>query len=226
MTFSIAVCDRETKQVGAAVTTSSIAVGSRCPWVRSGVGAVVTQNITDPGLGKAILDRIATGTSPKDSIEDVVRSSSFIEYRQLIVVNIVGCVSHYTGRKILGTNAVAIGDGCIAAGNLLASQDVPVAMVEAFESRDKENHLAESLVQSLEAGIRAGGEEGPVHSAALLVASRFSWPEVDLRVDWSESDAVDHLRSLWNSYSLELDDYLLRAVSPKEAPSYGVPGDL
>ncbi|MGY9013257.1 MAG: DUF1028 domain-containing protein, partial [Rhodobacterales bacterium] len=35
---------------GVAITTSSICVGSRCPHVRAGVGAVATQNITDPHL--------------------------------------------------------------------------------------------------------------------------------------------------------------------------------
>ena len=48
MTFSITAVDPETGHVGVAITTSSIAVGSRCPWVRAGVGAVATQNITDP----------------------------------------------------------------------------------------------------------------------------------------------------------------------------------
>ena len=56
MTFSISgFCDK-TGMVGVAITTSSICVASRCPWVRSGVGAATTQNITDPSLGNLMLD--------------------------------------------------------------------------------------------------------------------------------------------------------------------------
>ncbi|MCY3725727.1 MAG: DUF1028 domain-containing protein, partial [Rhodobacteraceae bacterium] len=48
MTFSIAGYCSKTNQLGIAITTSSIAVGSRCPWARAGVGAVSSQNITLP----------------------------------------------------------------------------------------------------------------------------------------------------------------------------------
>ncbi|MFL6667658.1 MAG: DUF1028 domain-containing protein, partial [Burkholderia ambifaria] len=58
MTFSIAGRCPETGQLGIAISSSSIAVGARCPWVRAGVGAVATQNITLPALGPQILDLI------------------------------------------------------------------------------------------------------------------------------------------------------------------------
>ena len=51
MTFSISGFCQKTSMVGVAITTSSICVASRCPWVRAGVGAAATQNVTDPSLG-------------------------------------------------------------------------------------------------------------------------------------------------------------------------------
>ena len=51
MTFSIVGMCQHTGMFGAAVTTSSIGVGSRCPFARAGVGAVLTQHRTDPRLG-------------------------------------------------------------------------------------------------------------------------------------------------------------------------------
>ena len=51
MTFSLVGRCAETGMFGVAITTSSIAVASRCPWARAGVGAVSTQNVTDPRLG-------------------------------------------------------------------------------------------------------------------------------------------------------------------------------
>jgi len=78
----------------------------------------------------------------------------------------------------------------------------------------------------LEAGIAAGGEEGPVHSAALIVADRMPFPLVDLRVDWDDEDPVKKLRRLWTDYEPQMLDYLNRAINPSVAPSYGVAGDL
>ncbi len=226
MTFSIVACDKNAHRVGIAITTSSIAVGSRCPWVRAGVGAVATQNITDPSLGNAILDAIGEGKTPAAAIDELAQSKQYIQYRQIVAIDAAGNIGHLTGSLTLGTHAVAVGDCCAAGGNLLANTDVPSAMVRAFESRSKNQHLAESLLGALEAGIAAGGEQGDVHSAALLVASRYSWPEVDLRVDWHDADAVGALRKLWEDFNPQMRDYLLRALSPEDAPSYGVPGDL
>jgi len=43
MTFSIVGRCEKTGQLGIAISSSSIAVGARCPWMRAGVGAVATQ---------------------------------------------------------------------------------------------------------------------------------------------------------------------------------------
>ena len=63
MTFSIVGLCEKTKMSGVAITTSSIAVGSRCPWVRSNVGAVTTQNVTDPSIGNDVLNFMEDGYS-------------------------------------------------------------------------------------------------------------------------------------------------------------------
>jgi uncharacterized Ntn-hydrolase superfamily protein len=115
------------------------------------------------------------------------------------------------------------GAGCAAAGNLLADRAVADALVEAFEA-DPSVPLAERLVRALEAGLAAGGEEGPVHSAGLLVAGEVEWPVVDLRSDWSETPIAD-VRAAWEVYAPQVDDYVQRALDPSAAPAYGVPGD-
>ena len=226
MTFSITAYDPASGAVGIAITTSSIAVGSRCPWVRAAVGAVATQNITDPTLGPKILDCMGSGLDAQQSLDQVVSSASYINYRQLTVVDVRGNAAHYTGEHILGCHAVASGPGCVAAGNLLANESIPSAMVDSFLNRQPDGHLAETLLNALSAGLDAGGELGTVHSGALLVATKCEWPEVNLRVDWHDSDPVGELSRLWDAYKLECDDYVLRAVQPDAAPSFGVPGDL
>ena len=64
MTFSIAGRCARTGMLGVAVSSSSPAVAARCAHVRAGVGAVASQNVTDPRLGPRILDGLADGRAP------------------------------------------------------------------------------------------------------------------------------------------------------------------
>lgn len=210
--------------LGVAITTSSICVGARCPHARAGVGAISTQNITDPALAPALLDRLESGMSADQAIGDLMQNMENQEYRQLIAIDNTGNSACYTGEKILGIHAESMGIHCFAAGNLLANNMVPQAMTGMFESLP-EVHLGERLMKSLEAGLDKGGELGDVHSAALLLVDRQSFPLVDLRVDWVDVGAVSNLRSLWHAYQPQMQDYLTRALNPADAPSYGVPGD-
>jgi uncharacterized Ntn-hydrolase superfamily protein len=224
MTFSIVGHCARTGMAGVAITTSSIAVGSRCPHVRAGAGAVTTQNVTDPSIGPEVLALMADGMAAPQAVARVMEGRAHAEYRQVAAVDLSGRVAHVTGSEILGTYAVASGAGCVAAGNLLATTGVPAAMIASFKAGGT-THLAERLLAALEAGIAAGGEEGPTHSAALLVAHEQSWPLVDLRVDWTEDCPGRALRALWRDYEPQMNDYSLRALNPAAAPSYGVPGD-
>ena len=78
----------------------------------------------------------------------------------------------------------------------------------------------------MHAGLKAGGEEGPVHSAGLLIVDKVSWPIAELRCDWTENCPITEITTAWEIYKPQLDDYVRRALNPSEAPSYGVPGDL
>jgi uncharacterized Ntn-hydrolase superfamily protein len=224
MTFSIVGRCARSGMLGVAITTSSIAVGARCPHVRAATGAVATQNITDPALGPLVLDHIAAGADAATAITRALSERPHPAFRQLAVVDREGRSAHFTGERILGCHAVASGPGFVAAGNLLASQAVPKAMAEAFVA-GAADHLGERLLKALEAGLAAGGEEGPVHSAALIVADVQPFPLVDLRVDWDDAAPVAALRRLWADYRPQMEAYLMRAIDPTRAPSYGVAGD-
>jgi uncharacterized Ntn-hydrolase superfamily protein len=224
MTFSIAGRCARTGNFGVAITTSSIAVGARCPHARSGVGAVATQNITDPDLGPLLLDKMAMGFSASAAIIAVTTDRPHIDYRQLTAVDRNGHTASWTGKHILGTHAVSETVDCVAAGNLLKSAELPAIMTRRFAAMANEN-LAERLLCSLEAGLASGGEEGDVHSAALLVCHGQNFPLVNLRVDWHDTDPIGALRQLWTAYKPQMAAYLQRAIDPTQAPSYGVPGD-
>ena len=225
MTFSVLGWCPVTNQFGVAVTTSSIAVGARCPHARAGVGAVSTQNITDPRLAPAILDIMARGASPDEAIGAIVDGCPHADYRQLAVIGADGQSAVHSGAKTLGTHATAARARCVAAGNLLSGEHVMDAIADGFMA-NKDTYLADHLIAGLEAGLQAGGEEGPVHSAALLVVEQHDFPLIDLRVDWSDGDPVQELARLWADYTPHMRDYETRALNPSAAPSYGVPGDL
>lgn len=223
MTFSIAARCARTGRFGVAISSSSPAVAARCAHVRAGVGAVCSQNVTDPRLGPAALDLMALGASAPGAVEALAGSRSHMAFRQVTVVDRQGRVAVFSGDKALGTVAVAEGRDCVAAGNLLASDRVPAAMVAAFETTNGD--LGDRLIAALSAGLKEGGEAGPVHSAGLLMAGEEAWPVADLRVDWDETRPIEALADLWLLWKPQMEAYVQRALMPEEAPSFGVPGD-
>lgn len=223
MTFSLAGRCARTGRLGVAVASSSPAVAARCAWARARTGAVSTQNVTDPSLGPLVLGRIAAGQQAADALDDVLAAAPHAEFRQLAVIDAAGRTASYSGARTLGTHGSRAGQDCLAAGNLLAGDGVPAAMVLAFERR-AEDHLAGRLLAALRAGLAAGGEQGPVRSCGLLVVDEVSWPVTDLRVDWHD-DPVGEMARLLAIWLPQEADYVQRAVDPAAAPRYGVPGD-
>lgn len=225
MTFSISGRCARTGMFGIAVSSSSPCVAARCAHARAGVGVVATQNITDPRLGPKGLDLMAEGLSAPQAIERLKAEAPHLEFRQLAMVDSQGRTASFSGSHTLGTHRVVEGAGVVAAGNLLSSPEVPLAMVAAFEA-GVELALGDRLIGAMRAAVKAGGEEGPVHSIGMLLVREVAWPVADLRIDWSDGDPIEDLDRLWQRWKGEMEAYVCRALDPSQAPSYGVPGDL
>ena len=224
MTFSISARCADSGMFGIAVSSSSPCVAARCAHVRAGAGAVATQNITDPRLGPRGLNLMASGLSADEALNKLKSDAPHLEYRQLSLVDAGGGTAAFSGAHTLGTHGVASGNAVVAAGNLLASREVPEAMITAF-SATAGKPLGDRLVCAMRAAMNAGGEEGPVHSSGMLLAHEVDWPVADLRIDWTEGDPVEELAKLWERWQVQLQDYVSRALNPSAAPSYGVAGD-
>ena len=223
MTFSLVARCAETGMFGVAISSSSPAVAARCSYARAGVGAVASQNITDPTLGPLALDLMQAGATAAQAIARIKAESAFIDYRQVLVIDAAGGTAIHSGPNALGIWAEAQGRDVASGGNLLANSGVPQAIVAGFESSS--GHLGDRLIAALRAGVAAGGEAGPVHSAGLRLVDKVSWPVADLRCDWTEDCPIEALASLWDIYKPQLAAYVQRALDPRAAPSYGVPGD-
>ena len=132
VTFSLVGRCARTGMLGTVVASSSPAVAARCAWARASVGAVATQNVTDPSLGPRVLGLLASGRSAASALDEVMATAPHAEYRQLAVIDAQGRTASYSGARTLGRHGSSSGNDCLAAGNLLASGEVTAAMVQAF----------------------------------------------------------------------------------------------
>lgn len=222
MTLSLVARDRD-GSFGIVIASSSPAVASRCAHLRTDVGAVASQNVTNPALGSAALDALASGADAEEAIRAALATDAFPSYRQLTAVDREGRVAVVSGERALGIRGEAIGEGCVAAGNLLAGDEVLPALVGGYESAT--GAFEQRLLAGLESAHARGGEAGPLRSAGLaVVGEHVPWRITDLRVD-DHDDPVGELARLVGLWLPQKADYLTRALRPDDAPSYGVPGD-
>jgi uncharacterized Ntn-hydrolase superfamily protein len=153
----------------------------------------------------------------------VVAGAPHVEFRQLTMIDASGRTAWFSGAHVLGRHAGASGTDVVSAGNLLANDAVPAAIVARFAAGDSED-LGPRVLAAMQAGLDAGGEAGPIHSAGILIVDKVAWPVADLRVDWSDAPLADLMR-LWTVWEPQMEAYVTRALNPSGAPSYGVPGE-
>jgi uncharacterized Ntn-hydrolase superfamily protein len=222
MTFSMVARDAATGAFGAVICSSSPAVAARCVHLADGAGAVLSQNITDPRLGPKLIDLLKAGVDAATAVATVVANEPFTEFRQVVALDTEGRTAIHSGSDALGVIGEFALDGAAAAGNLLATPDVPKRLVEAWLAAH--GPVETRLLAALAAAVEEGGEAGPVHSAGLSVINGSGWRVTDLRVDWSDDPLAD-LTALVDVWLPQRDDYVTRALNPTAAPPYGVLGD-
>src|SRR5437763_1136253 len=169
MTFSMAGRCARTGMLGAIVTTSSIAVGSRCPHAAAGVGAALTQHTTDPRLGPMMLDHLRRGYTVQQAIDAAVGVTPHSDWRQLALIDSAGRTASFTGASVKLERAEAHGRDCVAIANIVRSAKIPAEMVKAFEAHP-EAPLALRLIEALEVGEATGSEYKPLLAAGLVIA--------------------------------------------------------
>ena len=187
VTFSLVGRCARTGMLGVVVVVVSPAVAARCAHVRAGVGAAASQNVTDPRLGPRMLD----------GWPRAARRPTLSRHRSRRAAHRVPAADRGRRRRphgaatrasrTLGTHgAVAGRRTASAAGNLLASDDVPAAMVEAF-GRDPPGAPRRSAgARRWRPGSRPAARRGRCARRAWWSAARVAWPIADLRVDWHD----------------------------------------
>ena len=194
MTWSIVAHEPATGAFAVAVTTCSFAVGANCPYVRSGVGAVSTQSLTNRYLGPAVLDAMERGLAPAEAIEVALAPDEGRHLRQVHAVDRLGRTAAWTGRHCVTWCGERTADHVSVAGNMLAGPEVVGATFDTFRAR-ADLELPERLMAALEAGEASGGDRRGRQSAAMLLTTTEDFPDLDIRVD-DHTDPLPELRRL------------------------------
>jgi uncharacterized Ntn-hydrolase superfamily protein len=203
MTFSIVGFDPKTKELGIAVQSKFLGVGSVVPWAKAGVGAVATQSYANTTYGPKGLELMEGGKNAQETLDALTSEDEQAEFRQAGIVDAQGNAATFTGEKCYDWAGGVTGQYFAAQGNILVSEETVQAMAKTFEST--EGTLAERLLKALDAGQDAGGDSRGMQSAALLVVKEkggyagYNDRFVDLRVD----EHPDPIKELIRIYELQ-----------------------
>ena len=182
MTWSIIARDGRSGRFGIAVATRFFAVGALVPHVKSGVGAIATQALTNPFYGVDGLRLLEAGKTAPDVVSGLTAADAGRDHRQLHVMDAQGRIAAHTGKECVDWCGQVAVDHVSVAGNMLAGARVIEDTIAAYE-KNAALAFPRRLVAALRAGEAAGGDRRGKQSAALLICGEEEWPDLDLRVD-------------------------------------------
>jgi uncharacterized Ntn-hydrolase superfamily protein len=130
------------------------------------------------------------------------------------MIDASGRIAQYTGIGCVPWCGHVGAGNVSVAGNMLAGEATVRATLEAYLSAT--GSMAERLLTAMEAGEKAGGDKRGKQSAALKIASRDPYPDLDIRAD----DHPDPLRELRRLHRVSLERF---AVFRRFLPGPGNP---
>jgi uncharacterized Ntn-hydrolase superfamily protein len=216
MTFSIVAHCPRTGMLGVAVATAVPAVGSMCPYVKTGVGAVSTQSWVNPYLAFDALNLMEQGKSAPEALKIVMAADEGREVRQIGVIDAQGRSAAWSGKNCTDWFGQIVEPHFAVQGNMLVSAPTIADMASVFRSSEGLD-LAERLMLAMEAGESAGGDKRGRQSASLKVHHIEDYALFDLRVD-EHAHPVGELRRVLTIAKLQLLPFV------KGMPTRGNPG--
>ena len=188
-TFSIIGRDPTTGQLGMAVHSKTIAVGSRTRGGKGGLAVFAHQSASNPMYSTIGIELLEAGFTPQQALDMMLRSDEGRNSRQVAILDAQGRTAAWTSPTITDWKGHKCGVNYCAQGNTLTGPEVVDAMARSFESSSPASApLAERLLDALEAGQAQGGDKRGVQSASLMILKPlaiqgFGDRELDLRVD-------------------------------------------
>jgi uncharacterized Ntn-hydrolase superfamily protein len=222
MTYSIVALDAATGELGVAVQSRWLAVGSGVPWVRPGIGAIATQSFVDVRYGALGIERLEAGRTPEETLAELLAADRDPGVRQVGIVDATGRVAAHTGDDCVAAAGHVLGNGVSVQANMMERATVWPAMLAVFEAAVGD--LADRLVAALRAGEAEGGDVRGRQSAAILVAPGTAgakpWDaRFDVRVDDARSplDELERILTLNRAYEALDDSFEALAVGERTA---------
>ncbi len=205
MTFSIVARDPTTGDLGVAVASKFLAVGSVVPWAQAGIGAIATQAWANVSYGPDGLAALTRGDDAVTVAAALTGADDAASERQLGIVDARGRSATHTGTGCLTWAGGRTAEGVAVQGNILVGPGVVDDALAAFQAA--QGPLPDRLLAALAAGDQAGGDARGRQSAALLVVragggysgGNDRW--IDLRVD-DHPTPIPELRRLLGVWRL------------------------
>lgn len=220
-TYSIVGRDPLTGEVGVAVQSKFLSVGSVVPWCAADAGAIATQAWANTSFGPSGLAYLRQGLSARETLDRLTAADEGREHRQVGIVDRNGGSATYSGQSCMHWAGGLNGENYAAQGNILVDARTVRAMVDSFLRADGD--LAHRLSEALDAGQAAGGDSRGRQSAALYIArERGGYMEmsdryIDLRVD-DHTDPTKELKRLLGLWRLYFEKPAPESLLPLEGP--------
>jgi uncharacterized Ntn-hydrolase superfamily protein len=185
MTYSIVARDASSGRFGVAIQTCWPFVGAGCPWVESGVGAVVTQSFTEEAHGPNGLALLRTGVGAAEALDRLIETDPGRAVRQVGIVDRAAGAASWTGDRCVEAAGHVTGDGVAIQANMMERPTVWPAMLAAWGAPALT--FVERLLAALRAAEREGGDIRGRQAAVLVVSGKPDEPpwkrQFDVRVD-------------------------------------------
>jgi len=218
MTWSIIARDAASGAFGVAIATRFFAVGALCPHAESGIGALSTQALVNPHYGAQGLKLLREGLPAETVVRRLVAPDEGRDQRQLHVIDAAGHIGQHTGKSCIDWCGAIAEDGFSVAGNMLTGARVIEDTAKAYEGQ-KALPFAERLLAALDAGQTAGGDKRGKQSAALLIHSTETYPQLSLRVD-DHAEPLAELRRLYEKAHERFIPFM--RCGPSKARPWGI----
>ncbi|MEX5303394.1 DUF1028 domain-containing protein [Kocuria sabuli] len=202
MTYTVIARSADSRLLGAATASCSLAVGNAVPALVPTAGVVASQAWTNRRLRFEMLRTLHHGGTAEEALAGLADADRDLALRQVAVLPVEGPGAHLTGSLCTPWAGGVAGTDFVVIGNFLTGPEVVEAMrasvVEALAAPGlTSTEMARALVACLRAGQDAGGDSRGRQSAAVVVADTlagFQYPvllDVDLRADNSPTPLED-----------------------------------
>lgn len=167
---------------------------------------IATQSMGEPMYGELGLDILRAGLTAVEALTALRSVDANPERRQVAMIDTCGNVAVYTGEACVPAAGHLEGNGCVALANMVVSEAVWEAMIDAWEHTQAS--VPARLARALHAAEDEGGDMRGKRSAAMVVVDPTTtgrpWHDrlVDLRVDDHEDPLgmLDRLLALNTRY--------------------------